>query len=108
MNNYINLTRNANRYLIDISDLKLLCSDRITRKDTECKDFYCILQLLDSINNAVRTADNEENTLEDGEIITNEIDTDKIDSIFSDYYKEVEKKNKQINKENNKAGVENE
>lgn len=55
----------------------------------------CVLPLLDSISNAVRSSEDEE-PYKDGEIMTIEVDTEKVDGIFEEYYKNKKKKEKEV------------
>ncbi len=58
----------------------------------------CILPLLDSISNAVRSSEDED-PYEDGEIITIEIDREKVEGIFEEYYKNKKKNEKEVVKD---------
>ena len=93
---FVNSVKIGSRIFVDVSDLKLLCSDKITRNgNQECQDFLCTLPLLDSISNAVRSSEDEE-PYKDGEIMTIEVDTEKVDGIFEEYYKNKKKKEKEV------------
>lgn len=89
-NNYFNAIYATKRLFIDLFDLKLLCSDRITSSDSECQDFICILPILDGINNALIANEGDE-PYEEGEIIQVQLDKSKVDDVFNVYYKDFKK-----------------
>lgn len=83
MKNFFNVIKKGERFFIDITDLKLICSDKIIRSNIKT-NFTCILTILDSINNTIRPED-PSFELDDDELRTIDFDSETIDKIFKDY-----------------------